>query len=125
MLLTYKRLLSIAETEIKATLARLPSNLKAQVKEIPITCEPTPSDELLEDELEPDILGLFVGESFPDGESGAVQLPAQVYLFLENIWDAAEGDEALYRKEVRTTLLHELGHYLGLNEEELEERGLD
>ena len=35
-----------------------------------------------------------------------------------------EGDEEEFRFEVRTTLMHELGHYLGLDEEELDERGL-
>jgi predicted Zn-dependent protease with MMP-like domain len=49
-------------------------------------------------------------------------------LFLENLWLMIEeegGDERDFRFEVRTTLLHELGHYLGLNEEDLEERGLE
>ena len=52
-------------------------------------------------------------------------LPPQIILFLENIWELAEEDEAVYREEIRTTLLHELGHYLGLDEIDLEERGLD
>ena len=33
-------------------------------------------------------------------------------------------DETTYRQEVRTTLLHELGHYLGLDEDDLDDRGL-
>ena len=51
-------------------------------------------------------------------------LPAQIILFLENIRDAAEGDDAVYQEEIRATLLHELGHYLGLDEADLDERGL-
>ncbi len=34
-------------------------------------------------------------------------------------------DEQVYRAEVRTTYLHELGHYLGLDEDELTQRGLE
>jgi predicted Zn-dependent protease with MMP-like domain len=46
-------------------------------------------------------------------------------LFLDEIWDEADGDEAVYRDEVRRTYLHELGHYLGLDEDGLAERGLE
>src|SRR5258705_3706004 len=37
-----------------------------------------------------------------------VPLPAQIILFLQNIWELAEGDEKIFREEIRTTLLHEL-----------------
>jgi predicted Zn-dependent protease with MMP-like domain len=52
-------------------------------------------------------------------------LPPQILLFLENIWDYAGGDTGLYRDEVRITYYHELGHYLGWDEDELSRRGLD
>jgi len=39
---------------------------------------------------------------------GPGALPAQILLFLENIWDYAEDDETTYRDEVRVTYLHEL-----------------
>ena len=77
------------------------------------------------DGWEPDLLGLFVGRPWADEESGAVDVPAQILLFLENLWDFSEGEEAVFREEVRTTYLHELGHYLGLDEDDLADRGLD
>jgi predicted Zn-dependent protease with MMP-like domain len=52
-------------------------------------------------------------------------LPPQIILFRENIWDQAEQDEEWFLDEVHTTYLHELGHYLGLDEDELIERGLE
>jgi len=52
-------------------------------------------------------------------------MPPQIILFLENLWDFAEGDEEMFREEVATTLLHELGHYLGLDEDDLTDRGLE
>jgi len=36
-----------------------------------------------------------------------------------------EAEEDAYREEVRITFLHELGHYLGLDEGDLSERGLE
>jgi len=84
---------------------------------------PAPGRALLEDGCEPDLLGLFIGSAL--AESGGSPLPPQILLFLENLWDMAEGDENTYRHEIRTTYLHELGHYLGLDELDLEERGLD
>ena len=52
-------------------------------------------------------------------------MPAQIILFLGNLWEFAGQEEAAFRQEVRTTLLHELGHYLGLDEDDLMERGLE
>ena len=46
-------------------------------------------------------------------------------LYLNNLWDFAEGDEAVFKAEVRLTYLHELGHYLGWDEDEVAARGLD
>ena len=121
----WNHLHALAQAEINATLAALPKPLRAQARQLPVTCELRPNAALLADGVEADTLGLFVGEAFPDSESGALQLPAQIILFLENIWELAEEDEAIYREEIRTTLFHELGHYLGLDEIDLEERGLD
>jgi predicted Zn-dependent protease with MMP-like domain len=58
-------------------------------------------------------------------QDGGIPLPPQILLFLENIRDYAEGDESLYRDEVRLTYLHELGHYLGWDEDEVARRGLE
>ena len=114
-----------AESEVQQILRALPRDLRTEARRLPVTFERRPGEELQEDGIEPDTLGLFVGEAFADGEPGGVPLPPQIILFLENIRDVAEGDEAVYRKEIRTTFLHELGHYLGLDEIDLEERGLD
>jgi predicted Zn-dependent protease with MMP-like domain len=67
---------------------------------------------------------LFLGESLVDGPSSHPQ-PTQIILFLENLWEFAGTDEAAYREEIRITYLHELGHYFGMDEDDLEARGLD
>ncbi len=72
-----------------------------------------------------DTLGLFVGEAFPEAFAGIHDLPPQILLFLENIWSYAEQQIPAYREEIRRTYLHELGHYLGLDESDLTARDLD
>lgn len=48
-----------------------------------------------------------------------------IVLYLENIWRYAGETGASFHDEIRTTYLHELGHFLGLEEDDLEDRGLD
>ena len=119
----WKRLRELAQAEIEATLAELPAPLREEARKLPVTFEPAPSDELQTDGIEGDTLGLFVGAEFAD--RGAEVMPAQIILFLENLWDFAGGEETAYAEEIRTTFLHELGHFLGLGEDELGERGLE
>ena len=48
----------------------------------------------------------------------------RIRLFLDNLWHDSEGHLETYRDEVRITLLHELGHYLGLDEDQVAALGL-
>jgi predicted Zn-dependent protease with MMP-like domain len=120
--LNWKKFCMMASKEVEATLAALPKPLRARAEKLPVTFERQPNADLQADGIELDTLGLFTGPEFAD--EGNVPLPPQIILFLENLWDFAGGDEVIFREEVRTTLLHELGHYLGLDEDELTERGL-
>jgi predicted Zn-dependent protease with MMP-like domain len=115
-----KRLEKLAEDEVAAVLAALPKPLAEPARQVPVlfTRKPDPDDG-----QEDDLLGLFIGPELAD--AGYETLPAQIILFLENIWDEAEENEAAFRNEVRITYLHELGHYLGLDEDDLFDRGLE
>jgi predicted Zn-dependent protease with MMP-like domain len=119
----WKSLKALALAEVEATLAELPKPLREQARKLPVTFERTPNAGLQADGIAPDTLGLFVGPDFAEEEH--VPMPPQIILFLENLWDFAAGDEEIFLDEVHTTLLHELGHYLGLNEDELTDRGLE
>lgn len=121
----WNRLRALAEAEVRVTIKQLPPRLRQQAETLSVTCEPRPNAALIADGYGADLLGLFVGNAFADEETGSVDLPPQILLFLCNLWEFAGADERAYRQEVRTTYLHELGHYLGLNEIELEERGLE
>lgn len=116
----------VARQVVAAAQRRLPAEVRAAAEGVPVCYESWPNEAILAEGWEPDILGLFVGhEHGGELRSDEVPLPPQILLFLENIWDYAEGDEAIYRDEVRLTYLHELGHYLGWDEDEVAARGLE
>jgi predicted Zn-dependent protease with MMP-like domain len=119
----WKKMQALALAEVEATLEALPKPLRERAEKLPVTFERQPNAGLQADGIEADTLGLFTGPEFSD--EGNVPMPPQIILFLENIWDFTEGDEEIFRDEVHTTFLHELGHYLGLDEDELTERGLE
>ena len=119
----WSKLQQLALAEIEATLTELPKPLREQAQKLPVTFERVPNIGLQADGIEIDTLGLFTGAEFAD--EGASVLPPQVILFLENLWDFSEGDEEVFCEEVHTTFLHELGHFFGLDEDDLTERGLD
>jgi predicted Zn-dependent protease with MMP-like domain len=120
----WKWMLDVGADEVAAVLKALPRDVKLRAEAVPIVFEKRPTKALIADGIEADTLGLFLGPSSLD-EPGSSPLPAQIILFLENIWDAAGDEERLFRKETRKTLLHELGHSLGWEEAELEARHLD
>jgi predicted Zn-dependent protease with MMP-like domain len=119
----WEKLCAIASDEVEQTLAALPKPLRERAGQLPVTLERIPNAGLQADGIEPDTLGLFTGPDFTD--EGHVPMPPQIILFLENLWDLADREEKVFREEVQTTFLHELGHYLGLDEDELTKRGLE
>jgi predicted Zn-dependent protease with MMP-like domain len=121
----WKKLRTLALEEVEATLAELPAPLRERAQALPVTFERRPNAAHRRDGIEPDTLGLFVGPEFAFEGTTALPLPPQIILFLENIWDLAEADEEVFSEEIHTTYLHELGHYLGLDEDDLFERGLE
>jgi len=120
---SWAKLRRLAVEEIEATLAALPAPLRDRAEILPVTLEHRPNMAQRREGIQSDVLGLFVGAEFADQEEAG--LPPQIILFLENIWEQAEEIEELFRKEIHKTYLHELGHYLGLDEDGLTERGLE
>jgi predicted Zn-dependent protease with MMP-like domain len=120
------RLIALARQVVAAAERRLPADVRTVAAQVPVCYESTPNAGILAEGWEPDLLGLFVGhEHGGELRSDGAPLPPQILLFLDNIWDYAEGDETAFRDEVRLTYLHELGHYLGWDEDEIARRGLD
>ena len=120
------KLEKIALAAVAQLCAQLPPPIARLVAEVPVVTMLRPTSAMIRnDGLEPDLLGLFVGHSRMESGEGGDPLPPQILLFVDNIWDYAEGDADCFREEVRVTFFHELGHYLGLEEDDLEIRGLE
>jgi predicted Zn-dependent protease with MMP-like domain len=117
-------LLQIAEEEVHQLVRALPAELQATAQSLPVVYQPRPDPRAHGADVARDTLGFFVGTPFATTESAPGELAGHVILFLENLWTEAAGDEQVYREEVRATYLHELGHFLGLDELDLEDRGL-
>jgi predicted Zn-dependent protease with MMP-like domain len=114
----------VAEEEVGRVIASLPDELRVVAETCPVRIfrRPTPEQER---ELGDDLLGLFEGCTRLDpGPDGPRDLPC-ITLFLENLWEEADQDEIQFVEEVRITLLHELGHYLGWDENKVEQMGLN
>ncbi len=117
---------SLARTVVDRVRHRLPAELRPAAASVPVCYEAAPGEALVADGCEPDLLGLFVGQEHgSEWREDSVPLPPQILLFLDNLWDYAGQDEAVFRDEVRLTYLHELGHFLGWDEDEVARRGLE
>jgi predicted Zn-dependent protease with MMP-like domain len=123
--MVWEHVRAVAADEVEQTLASLPPPLRERALALPVTFQCEPNEGQLADGIEQDTLGLFVGPDYADQEVTSFPVPPQIILFLRNFWEMVDGDEEEFRLEVRTTLLHELGHYLGLDEDEIAHRGLE
>jgi predicted Zn-dependent protease with MMP-like domain len=112
-----------ADEELKALIKVLPEEVRDAASRVPVTLEKKPGLGIHDGELEGDELGLFEGATAME-ELDAAEMP-RIRLFLANLWEWVDGDEQDFRDEVGTTFLHELGHYLGWDEDEVGERGLE
>jgi predicted Zn-dependent protease with MMP-like domain/Flp pilus assembly protein TadD len=105
---------------------RLPEHAKPHLANVVISVEPLPGEEELNDGLSPTILGVFAGTPITerlDTHAGHHET-ARIKLFQKNLERFARSREELL-EEIGITVLHEVGHLLGLDEDELYDRGLD
>lgn len=124
MSVSFQKLLRLGETEVGRAQSRLPADVRDAANECAVLFESI--DDALDagESIDDDLLGLFEGLNRLDPvPSGPDDMP-RIRLFLDNLWDFAGGNELTYRREVRKTYLHELGHYLGWDEFQVEALGL-
>lgn len=115
----------MAADVVGAAQRQLPPPIRTLARGVAVHYEALPEEDVIAEGFEPDILGLFTGDPHGTELSRDMPAPPQILLYIENLWDFAEGDVEVFRDEVRTTYLHELGHYLGWDENDLAARGLD
>lgn len=118
-------------------LGALPPALTEILAEMPVVVDDQPSRELLiemgEDPDAPDagesLCGLHTGVAFTEQSVEASgELPSEVRLFRRGIiaeaggWEGDDADDRVH-EQIWITLLHEIGHQYGLDEDDLEELG--
>jgi predicted Zn-dependent protease with MMP-like domain len=103
----------------------IPPRFAQAMSNIAVVVEDAATPALLaEMEMEPDeeLFGLYEGTPLPEREWGHGNvLPDRITLFQHTIEDACEGDTDCIVMEIGDTLIHELGHYFGMTEEEIME----
>jgi predicted Zn-dependent protease with MMP-like domain len=113
---------------VEEALTSLPEAFQRALTVARIVREPMPWRELAGPEplsVPPDVLGLFVGPTLHElAEERSGELPPAIYLFKRNIERASTDREELF-EEIRVTLFHEIGHLLGLDEDEVAAMGLE
>jgi predicted Zn-dependent protease with MMP-like domain/Flp pilus assembly protein TadD len=113
--------------EVLEAIAELPKDLATMMSKVELELVDVPSDEDLlaaDPPFSPTILGLFRGLPAGVEDSGDDVPPRAIVLYRRNLARAVHSREELDR-QIRKTLLHEIGHLQGLDEDELRRRGLD
>lgn len=113
---------------LEEILQSLPDNIHEVMEEVPLIVEDEPPDYLLDemdiDPDETDLCGLHWG--IPLTERSVQQsgtMPDRMMLFRGPIIRTAGHRRSDVREQIRITLLHEIGHHFGLNEDDLKALG--
>jgi predicted Zn-dependent protease with MMP-like domain len=116
------------EDTVRSAIATLPTEFQKALEEVTVNVAPVPSREVIDpnepEATPPDLLGLFVGSSKLEEGEGPVPLPPSIWIFQRNLERACASREDL-EEEIAVTLYHELGHWLGFDEEGVAGLGLE
>ena len=114
------------ERLVERALSELPEQFARFLEEVPLEIRRRPTKEMLkrvgldEDEL---LLGLYDGVPLTERSiEHSGMRPAVIYVFQEDVELASDSEAELIR-EVRTTVLHEIGHHFGMDEDDLDALG--
>jgi predicted Zn-dependent protease with MMP-like domain len=103
------------EQRVERAIASLPPELREAVQNVDISVE----DQLPED---PDCFGLYEGVPLPERGDWAGAMPDRIRIFRLPLVESFPDPDELER-EIRITVLHELAHYFGIDEDRLEDLG--
>ncbi|MDR5696375.1 MAG: metallopeptidase family protein [Armatimonadota bacterium] len=113
------------EEVVEQALCAVPAELRRAVENVEIVVEDWPTEEQLGSVglAEGDSLfGLYEGVPLPERGLDPPLLPDRITLFQGPLEAACDTDDEL-REEIRRTLVHELAHYFGFDEDRIEELG--
>lgn len=115
---------AIIEGEAERVLAELPDRFAGALSEVPVILDARPDEALVRTGFDPRALGLFEGPTQRERSSTETPpAPTRIVLFWTNLLDVSDDEETL-RAEVEITLLHEIGHYFDLDEDDVARLGL-
>jgi predicted Zn-dependent protease with MMP-like domain len=103
------------EEHVERALESLPPELRQAVGNLELSVEDEHPDD-------PDLFGLYEGVPLPDRGDWAGSLPDRIRIFRRPLVESFPGPAEL-EEEIRITVLHELAHYFGLDEDQLENLG--
>lgn len=112
---------------VEAAIDEIPAEFKRHLENVLIEVRNRPDAALLREyEESPDLLGLYIGTPLDERhvDSGGPMLPDRILIFRDNLCGMCASREELI-SEIRITVLHEIGHHFGLDEDRLEELGYD
>jgi predicted Zn-dependent protease with MMP-like domain len=102
---------------------QLPPRVRRALDNVDVSVEEWPSPEDMENAPDAEtLLGLYVGVPLPERAGGTPLLPDRILLFRQPILRSCDTRAEVVR-EIRVTLWHEVGHYLGLDELDLHRLG--
>lgn len=115
------------EDAVREAAEELAPAFREALERVGVVIDPMPTREIVDAPASghpPDVLGLFVGRALNEPtHEGVLEHPPTIFLFQRNLERACADHETLV-EEIRITLYHELGHYLGFDEEGVEDLGL-
>ena len=109
---------------VRRVIAELPPDLRTLAERVPVFCEWEMAEHWVEEGVADDSMGLFSGPALNEPTDPDCLESPSITFFLAELWDYCGEDLPTFDEEVRITYIHEFGHYLGLDESELESRGL-
>jgi predicted Zn-dependent protease with MMP-like domain len=114
------------ESLVNEAVKELPKEFREKLTNVAIVIEDHPSEELLERMEVPEdetLFGLYEGVPLTErGHFNEPLYPDRILIFQGPIEEECDTPEEV-REEVRITLLHEIAHFFGFDDDELEERG--
>ena len=113
---------------IEQALAGIPAELAGYLDNVVIDVEPMPDAQTLQSVGVTDpteLMGLYQGTPLTErGLEESARLPDRIVIYQGNVESEARTRQEII-DQVRTTVLHEIGHHFGLSEEDLDELGYD
>ncbi len=110
------------ESLVEEAVANLPEQFARLLENVAIVVEEEPTEDdldMLEDDDEDELLGIYRGIALPERTHDMLPgLPDQIAIFRGPILRVARNRRQAVR-EIRETVIHELGHYFGLHDDEM------